>query len=264
MDTQDYTTEHRKGQHLLAEERHEIEVRLKDGWTPYRIAKHLGRPFNTIKNEIARGTVYLYNGKVARYKAKAGEQQYKENRCNSRADRGEDQHHNAPANVAEGYAQRVDKALQGRAVKIGHDPKDIVYRKDRHQAYQYRHTNREFIVQKGGNLRSALYGPQHDEGIHDQEKVYQPDLCRLLEITFKPIFKKFEKRLLTTGKQAEIGMTHSAGGCAYGENGKAADEPHGINQERIPEKFHGPPQATLKQFVHFYHPSFFYILSLTK
>ena len=33
MDTQNYTTEHRKGQHLLAEERHEIEVRLKDGWS---------------------------------------------------------------------------------------------------------------------------------------------------------------------------------------------------------------------------------------
>ena len=76
MDIQNYTTEHRKGQHLLAEERHEIEVRLKDGWSPYRIAKHLGRAYNTIKNEIARGTVYLYNGKVARYKAKAGEQQY--------------------------------------------------------------------------------------------------------------------------------------------------------------------------------------------
>ena len=84
MDTQDYITEHRKGQHLLAEERHEIEVRLKDGWSPYRIAKHLGRPYNTIKNEIARGTVLLYNGKVARYKAKAGEQTYKENRRNSR------------------------------------------------------------------------------------------------------------------------------------------------------------------------------------
>lgn len=84
MDTQDYITEHRKGQHLLAEERHEIEVRLKDGWSPYRIAKHLGRAYNTIKNEIARGTVLLYNGKVARYKAKAGEQQYKENRRNSR------------------------------------------------------------------------------------------------------------------------------------------------------------------------------------
>lgn len=84
MDTQDYITEHRKGQHLLAEERHEIEVRLKDGWSIYRIAKHLGRAYNTIKNEIARGTVYLYNGKVTRYKAKAAEQQYKENRRNSR------------------------------------------------------------------------------------------------------------------------------------------------------------------------------------
>ena len=35
MDTQDYTTEHRKGQHLLAEERHEIcsvtiDVRLSE------------------------------------------------------------------------------------------------------------------------------------------------------------------------------------------------------------------------------------------
>lgn len=84
MDIQNYTTGHRKGQHLLAEERHEIEVRLKGGWSPYRIAKHLGRAYNTIKNEIARGTVYLYNGKVARYKAKAGEQQYKDNRRNSR------------------------------------------------------------------------------------------------------------------------------------------------------------------------------------
>ena len=27
MDTQDYTTEHRKGQHILAEKCHEIEVR---------------------------------------------------------------------------------------------------------------------------------------------------------------------------------------------------------------------------------------------
>ena len=29
MDTTNYTTEHRKGQHLLSEERHEIEVFLK-------------------------------------------------------------------------------------------------------------------------------------------------------------------------------------------------------------------------------------------
>lgn len=84
MDTQDYNTEHRKGQHLLAEERHEIEVRLKDGWSVYQIAKKLGRAYNTIKNEIARGTVYLYHGKVARYKAESGEDRYKENRRNSR------------------------------------------------------------------------------------------------------------------------------------------------------------------------------------
>lgn len=84
MDTQNYTIEHRKWQHLLAEERHEIEVRLKDGWSIYRIAKHLGRPYNTIKNEISRGTVQLYHGKVTRYKAQAGEQVYKENRSRSR------------------------------------------------------------------------------------------------------------------------------------------------------------------------------------
>ena len=79
MDTQNHIIEHRKGQHLLAEERHEIEVRLKDGWSPYRIAKHLGRAYNTIKAEIARGTVYSHDGKVAQYNAEAGEQQYKEN-----------------------------------------------------------------------------------------------------------------------------------------------------------------------------------------
>ena len=84
MDDYNYTTEHRKGQHLLSEERHEIEVRLKDGWTAYRIAKHLRRPYNTIKNEIERGTVLLYNGKVKRYKADVGEKVYREHRSESR------------------------------------------------------------------------------------------------------------------------------------------------------------------------------------
>ena len=60
MDNKDYTTEHRKGEHLSSEERHEIEVRLKDQWTIYKIARHLKRPYTTIKNEIARGTVLLY------------------------------------------------------------------------------------------------------------------------------------------------------------------------------------------------------------
>lgn len=52
MDNPNYTTEHRKGQHLLNEERYEIEVRLKDGWSIYKIAKHLGRAYNTIKDEV--------------------------------------------------------------------------------------------------------------------------------------------------------------------------------------------------------------------
>ena len=69
MDNSNCNTEHKKFQHITSEERHEIEVRLKDGWSIYAIAKHLGRPYNTIRNEVERGTVYLYNGKVARYKA---------------------------------------------------------------------------------------------------------------------------------------------------------------------------------------------------
>lgn len=84
MDNTYYTTEHRKGQHLLSEERHEIEVRLKDGWSIYRIAKHLGRPYNTIKNEIQRGTVSLYHGNAQHYKADKGKKVYLEHRQNSR------------------------------------------------------------------------------------------------------------------------------------------------------------------------------------
>lgn len=83
MDDTNYTTEHRKGQHLTCEERHDIEVHLKDRWSIYKIAKHLGRPYNTVKNEIARGTVSLYHGKVKRYKAKTGEEVYRKNRQSS-------------------------------------------------------------------------------------------------------------------------------------------------------------------------------------
>jgi len=83
MDNPNCNTEHRKGQHLTAEERHDIEVHLKDGWSRYKIAKHLNRPFNTIKNEAARGTLAMYHGKVSRYKADVGQQRYKENRRSS-------------------------------------------------------------------------------------------------------------------------------------------------------------------------------------
>lgn len=83
MDNPNCSTEHQKEQHLTPEERHKIEVHLKDGWSRYKIAKHLNRPFNTVKNEIARGTVALYHGTVLRYKADAGQQRYNENRRSS-------------------------------------------------------------------------------------------------------------------------------------------------------------------------------------
>ena len=66
MDNPNFSTEHRKGQHLTEEERHDIEVHLKDGWSKYKIARHLNRPYNTIKNEIKRGTVAMYHRKVFR------------------------------------------------------------------------------------------------------------------------------------------------------------------------------------------------------
>ena len=81
MDESNYTTEHRKGQHLTSEERHIIEVRWnKDKRSIYGIAKELGRPYNTVKNEIMRGTVLLYNGKVKRHKADVGYSVYLEHR----------------------------------------------------------------------------------------------------------------------------------------------------------------------------------------
>ena len=69
MDKTNYTTEHRKGQHLLSEERHEIKVWVKDGWSFYKIAMHLEHPYNKIKNEIQGGTELKSNGKPKQYKA---------------------------------------------------------------------------------------------------------------------------------------------------------------------------------------------------
>ena len=70
----------KKGSHLSFEERVIIETRLKDNWSPNRIAKELSRASNTIRNEIKRGTVTLYNGHVQRYKAKIGQEAYEKNR----------------------------------------------------------------------------------------------------------------------------------------------------------------------------------------
>ena len=56
MDNSNCNTEHKKYQHLTSEERHIIEVRLNiDKWSIYAIAKNLGRPYNTVKNEVDRG-----------------------------------------------------------------------------------------------------------------------------------------------------------------------------------------------------------------
>lgn len=74
------TTEHRKGQHLTFENRVLIQTRLKDGWSPNRIAKEIGCAPNTVRNEFKRGTVALYKGNLLRYKATAGEAAYDENR----------------------------------------------------------------------------------------------------------------------------------------------------------------------------------------
>lgn len=74
------TTERRKGQHLSFEERVLIQTRLKDGWNANQIAREIGCAPNTVRNEIKRGTVALYNGTVFRYKATAGQTAYEQNR----------------------------------------------------------------------------------------------------------------------------------------------------------------------------------------
>jgi len=48
----------------------------KDQWGIYKIAKHLGRAYNTIKAEIARGTVADKNGKHVRYRSDRGKEVY--------------------------------------------------------------------------------------------------------------------------------------------------------------------------------------------
>ena len=70
MEQSQFTTNpsHRKGKHLSFEERVIIQTRLHDGWSLRKIAREIGRAVNTIRNEISRGKVLLYNGKIERYK----------------------------------------------------------------------------------------------------------------------------------------------------------------------------------------------------
>lgn len=85
MDSTNYNTQSRKHKHLNYEERMTIQIRLKDGFTPYRIAKELKRPINTVLNEIRRGTVdQIVNKKLVKtYLADAGQTIYEKNRKNS-------------------------------------------------------------------------------------------------------------------------------------------------------------------------------------
>ena len=85
MDYPNNNTESRKNKHLNFEERMTIQIRLKDGLSPYRIAKELNRPLNTVLNEIRRGTtMQIKQGKhIEIYLADTGESIYKKNRLNS-------------------------------------------------------------------------------------------------------------------------------------------------------------------------------------
>ena len=69
-----------KGKHLTFEERMLIQIRIKEGWNANKIAKEIGCAPNTVRNEIKRGTVALYNGSVRRYKAEEGQKAYEKNR----------------------------------------------------------------------------------------------------------------------------------------------------------------------------------------
>lgn len=83
MDQLNSNTHHQKGKHLYFEERVIIQTRLKDNLSPNKIAAELGCSPNTVRNEIKRGTVSLYNGNVQRYKATVGQSVYEANRGNS-------------------------------------------------------------------------------------------------------------------------------------------------------------------------------------
>lgn len=85
MDYPNNNTESRKNKHLNFKERMTIEIRLKDGFSVYKIAKELCRSINTITNEIKRGTTtQIRQGKYIKiYLADTGEAVYTKNRLNS-------------------------------------------------------------------------------------------------------------------------------------------------------------------------------------
>ena len=87
------TTKKAKYTHLTYDERHTIELRLKDGWSNRKIARELNRAPQTINNEIKRGRETVIRGPSAahpyrgdttylkNYCAKYGQKQYKIEKC---------------------------------------------------------------------------------------------------------------------------------------------------------------------------------------
>lgn len=85
MDYPNNNTESRKNKHLNFNERMTIEIRLKDGLSPYKIAKELDRPINTVLNEIRRGTTtqIKQNKTIELYLADTGNAIYNKHRKNA-------------------------------------------------------------------------------------------------------------------------------------------------------------------------------------
>lgn len=86
MNTKENITNTKKNKHLTLQERCFIEIRLKEGWSPYKIAKTINRTINTVLNEIKRGSVkQIKNGEeITRYFSEIGQSVYKQKRENCR------------------------------------------------------------------------------------------------------------------------------------------------------------------------------------
>lgn len=84
MDQNHFTTDtlRKKGAHLTFEERIIIQTRLRDKQSYRSIAREIGCCVNTIRNEVKRGKVLCYNGKVERYRAADGQSTYEAHREN--------------------------------------------------------------------------------------------------------------------------------------------------------------------------------------
>lgn len=76
-----YTLEHVRNKHLTICERTLIQLRLKDGHTVYSIAKEIGCAYNTVKNEIRRGSKEIYRRSRLCYRAEKGQEKYEANRA---------------------------------------------------------------------------------------------------------------------------------------------------------------------------------------